>query len=154
LEEYVEEKQYVEEEKPYWMNLTGGTSFSGPLRFELENYFPEGHYKQAIDEAFQEQARKELRPDGGSRTQYYWSGEDGILYHTKKEEEMVIPFFNTVDDAEEFLENQADQYGKERYQGMVLRKTGNRKVEEATEVLTNQSGLADFALDGGKTREG
>jgi len=26
----------VEEEKPYWMNLTGGTTFSGPLRYELE----------------------------------------------------------------------------------------------------------------------
>jgi hypothetical protein len=134
----------VEEDKPYWMNLTGGTSFSGPLRFELENYFPEAHYKQAIDHAFQEEAREELRPDGGSKTQYYWSGEDGILYHTEKEEDMVIPFFNTVDDAEQFLENQADQYGKERYQGLVLRKTGNRKVEEATDVLTNQAGLTDF----------
>jgi len=130
------------------MNLTGGTSFSGPLRFELENYFPEAHYKQAIDQAFQEEAREELRPDGGSRTQYYWSGEDGILYHTEKEEDMVIPFFNTVDDAEHFLENQADQYGKDRYQGLVLRKTGNRKVEEATDVLTDQSGLMDFASDG------
>ena len=57
---------------------------------------------------------------------------------------MVIPFFNTVDDAEQFLENQANQYGKERYQGLVLRKTGNRKVEESTDVLTEQSGLADF----------
>jgi len=137
----------VEEEKPYWMNLTGGTTFSGELRFELENYFPEAHYKQAIDQAFQEQAREELRPDGGSRTQYYWSGENGILYHTEKEEDMVIPFFNTVDDAEQFLENQANQYGKEPYQSLVLRKTGNRKVEEATDVLTEQSGLADFELE-------
>lgn len=47
-------------------------------------------------------------PDAGKRTQYYWSGEDEILYHTEKEEDMVIPFFNTVDDAEQFLENQAD----------------------------------------------
>lgn len=130
------------------MNLTGGTNFSGPLRFELENYFPEAHYKQAIDQAFQEEASDGLRPDGGSRTQYYWSGEEGILYHTEKEEDMVIPFFNTVDDAEQFLENQADQYGNERYQGLVLRKTGNRKVEEATDVLTDQSGLMDFASDG------
>jgi hypothetical protein len=51
----------VEEEKPYWMNLTGGTSFSGPLRFELENYFPEAHYKQAIDQAFKEKAEDEIR---------------------------------------------------------------------------------------------
>ena len=60
------------------MNLTGGTSLSGPLRCELENYFPAAHYEKAIDEAFEEEAEEELLPDGGSRTQYYWSGEDGI----------------------------------------------------------------------------
>lgn len=65
----------MEEEKPYWMNLTGGTSFSGSLRFELENYFPDAHYKQAIDQAFEKQAEDELLPDGGSLTRYYWSGK-------------------------------------------------------------------------------
>jgi len=30
---------------------------------------------------------------------------------------------------------------------MFLRKTGNQKVEEAVEVLTDQSGLADFSFD-------
>jgi hypothetical protein len=134
----------VEEEKPYWMDLTGGTSFSGPLRFELENYFPEAHYKQAIDRAFREQAEDDLISDGGSRTQYYWSGEDGVVYHTETEEEMVDPFFNTVEEAEQYLENMADRHGKEQYDGLVLRKSGNRKVMEATEVLTEQSGLTDW----------
>ena len=134
----------MEEEKPYWMILTGGTSFSGPLRFELENYFPEAHYKQAIDQAFQEQARDELRPDGGSRTQYYWSGEEGVVYHTEAGDELVDPFFDTIDEAERFLQNQADQYGEDRYQNMVLRRAGNMKMKEATEVLTEQSGLADW----------
>jgi len=49
LREYTEQKQYVESEKPYWINLTGGTTFSGPLRYQLENYFPETHYKKAVD---------------------------------------------------------------------------------------------------------
>jgi len=144
LEEYAEEKQYVEEEKPYWMNLTGGTSFSGPLRFELENYFPDAHYKQAIDQAFEKQAEEELLPDGGSLTRYYWSGEDGVVYHTETEGEMVDPFFNSVDEAERYLESLADMNGKEQYDGLVLRKSGNRKVMEATEVLTEQSGLTDW----------
>lgn len=87
--------------------------------------------------------------DGGSRTQYYWSGEDGILYHTEKDEDMVVPFFNSVDEAERFLEHQAESNGKDRYSGLVLRKTGNRKVEEATDVLTEQSGLMEFSPDGG-----
>jgi len=133
----------VEEEKPYWMNLTGGTSFSGPLRYELENYFPEAHYKKAIDRAFREEA-EELVTDGGSLTQYYWSGEDGVVYHTETEGEMVDPFFNSVDEAERYLENLADTNGREQYDGMVLRKSGNRKVIEATEVLTEQSGLTDW----------
>jgi hypothetical protein len=46
----------VEEEKPYWLNLRGGTNFSGELRYELENYFPEAHYKLAVDEAFHRKA--------------------------------------------------------------------------------------------------
>ena len=143
IEEYTEEKMFVEEEKPYWLNLTGGTTFSGELRFELENYFPEAHYKKAVDKALEEEA-EELVPDGGSMTQYYWSGEDGIVYHTETDGEMVDPFFNTVEEAEQYLESLADMNGKQQYDGMVLRKSGNRKVIEATEVLTEQSGLTDW----------
>jgi len=123
------------------MNLTGGTRFSGELRYELENYFPDAHYRKAIEQVEEEH---EVVPDGGSRTQYYWSGEDGILYHTEKHGDRVNPFFETVEDAERFLEHQAEEYGKDRYEGFVLRKTGNRKVEEAVEVLMDQSGLQDF----------
>jgi hypothetical protein len=31
---------------------------------------------------------------------------------TQKEEDMIIPFFKTVDDAEQFLENQADHMAR------------------------------------------
>jgi hypothetical protein len=126
------------------MNLTGGTSFSGPLRFELENYFPEAHYKQAIDQAFEDEADEEILSDGGSRTQYYWSGDEGVLYHTEAGDELVDPFFDTIDEAEQFLQNQADQYGEDRYRNMVLRRAGNMKMKEATEVLTEQSGLTEW----------
>ncbi|WP_436935729.1 hypothetical protein [Halovenus marina] len=125
------------------MNLTGGTSFSGPLRFELENYFPDAHYKQAIDQAFRKEA-EEVLTDGGSRTQYYWSGENGVVYHTESGEEIVDPFFNSIEEAENYLESLADKHSKERYDGLVLRKSGNTKVEEATEVLTEQAGLTDW----------
>jgi hypothetical protein len=63
--EYVEEKRFVEEEKPYWLNLTGGTGFSGELRYELENYFPEAHYREAVDRAFEQLAEDELSANGG-----------------------------------------------------------------------------------------
>lgn len=117
----------------------------GEMYWDLSTYFPDAHYRKAMHQY----GDKELAPDGGSRTQYYWSGEDGVVYHTEQGDDMVHPFFDTVEDAERFLERQADQHGKDRYSGMVLRKTGNRKVEEATDVLTEQSGIADFAPDGG-----
>ncbi|WP_181687359.1 hypothetical protein [Halorhabdus salina] len=132
----------MEEEKPYWMNLTGGSNTSGELRFELENYFPEAHYRKAIEQL--EQQAEEAIPGGGSRTQYYWSGEDGVVYHTESGDELVNPFFDSVEEAERYLENLADIHGKEQYDSLVLRKSGNRKVKEATAVLTSQSGLGDF----------
>lgn len=124
--------------------MTGGTSTSGPIRYKLENYFPEAHYKKAIDQAFREQAEDEVLPDGGSLTKYYWSGEDGIVYHTEVGEDTVDPFFNTVEEAERFLENLADVNDGGQYEGLVLRKSGNRKVMEATEVLTEQSGITEW----------
>jgi len=124
------------------MNLTGGTTFSGELRYELENYFPEAHYKKSIDQAFEKEAEKELVPDGG-RAQYYWSGEQGLIYHTESTE-FVDPFFNTISEAERFLETQANQNGREPYNGLVLRRTSNQKMKEATDVLTEQSGLTDW----------
>lgn len=92
------------------MNLTGGTTFSGELRFKLENYFPEAHYKKAIDKAFEKMADDELRSDGGSR--YYWIGEDGTVYHNETEDEMVNLFSSTVDEAEHYLENLAEVNGR------------------------------------------
>jgi len=124
------------------MNLTGGTNTSGELRYELENYFPDVHYRKAIEQL--EQQGEEAIPDGGSRTQYYWSGEEGVVYHTEVGDELVDPFFDSVTEAENYLESLADTHGKQQYDGLVLRKSGNRKVEEATEVLTEQAGLTDW----------
>lgn len=95
-------------------------------------------------EILEDDLEHEILPDGGSRTQYYWSGEDGVVYHTEAGDELVDPFFDSVEEAERYLENLADLHGKQQYDSLVLRKSGNRKVEEATEVLTEQSGLADW----------
>lgn len=144
----------MEDRKPYWLNFRAPRD--GEMHYDLNTYFPDFHYRKAVEQAgydveveLDDADLDDLRTDGGSRTQYYWSGDDGILYHGEKGEDMVLPFFDSVEDAERFLEHQAETYGKDRYGGMVLRKTGNQKVEEATDVLTDQSGLADFAPDGG-----
>ena len=156
LDEYVQQKQYVEEEKPYWMNLTGGTRFSGELRYELENYFPEAHYNKAIDQAFQEQARNRvLEPDGGTthlhqdgrRSKvYYWVNPetDATLVHSEYNGDEATPFFATVGDAERFLENRAETGDRERYEAMSLYKAKITKVEDAVEVLLDQADINDY----------
>jgi len=154
IEEYTEEKQYVDEEKPYWMNLTGGTSFSGPLRYELENYFPAAHHKKAIDEAFHRLAEDGLETDGGTislhqdgrrNNVYYWVNPDtgAALYHTEANGEEANPFFASVGDAEQFLEKQVENR-REEYENLSLYKARIEKIEDAVEVLMDQSGINDF----------
>ncbi|WP_248896103.1 hypothetical protein [Haloplanus halobius] len=139
MEEYVDERHRFQR-KPYWLFLDA----QDELQWETFAYFPEAHYNREISKRIKEEWEQEILPDGGSRTQYYWSGEEGIVYHTDAGDEMVDPFFGSIEEAEHYLENLADRHGKEQYIGLVLRKSGNRKVEEATEVLTEQSGLADW----------
>lgn len=143
----------MEEEKPYWINLTGGTSFSGELRFKLENYFPAEHYEKAIDQAFQEAAEQRLKPDGGVNLHqdgrrsnvYYWLNPDtgAALYHTEANGEEANPFFGSVGEAEQFLEKRS-QSSTEEYEGLSLYEARVEKIEDAVEVLMDQSGIDDF----------
>lgn len=139
MEEYVEERHRFQN-KPYWLFLDA----QDELEWETFAYFPEAHYNQELTNRIQEEWENEVLPDGGERTQYYWSGEDGIIYHTENSGEMVEPFFGSIQEAEHYLEDLAERHGKGQYIGLVLRKSGNRKVEEATEVLTQQSGLREW----------
>jgi hypothetical protein len=156
---YDDDVERVQRE-PYVTNLRHPRS--GEMKFELEDPYQHRLAFQRFrleelaeglgvqdHELLPSDDEPDVLPDGGSRTQYFWSGEDGIAYHTEVGEDMVDPFFSSVDEAERYLERKADQHGKQRYEGLVLRKSGNQKVEEATEVLTEQSGLDQFAPDGG-----
>lgn len=139
LQEYVEYRLLFED-KPYWLFLDSQEE----LKWETFSYFPEAHYNQEISKRVREEWSEEVLPDGGTRTQYYWSGENGVIYHTETGDDLVDPFFGSIDEAEQYLENLADRHSKEQYDSLVLRKSGNRKVKEATEVLTEQSGLTDW----------
>lgn len=139
------------------MNVTGGTRFSGPRRIELENYFPAAHYRKALDQAFEALAEERLETDGGKpsnihtdgrrSTAYYWLNPDtgAALYHTTFNGDEANLFFPSVGEAERFLEQQAQRHDQERYQGMSLYKAKVSKVEDAVEVLMDQSGINDFA---------
>jgi len=139
--------------EPYVINFRD--PWDDEMKFEYEDPAPHQifFYNQAIEDLAENLGvdidNHELIPDGGRRTKYYWSGQDGILYHTEKGDDMVIPFFNSEEDAGDFIERQAEENGKERYEGMVLRKTGDRKVAEAKDFIYSDSQLTDFISDGG-----
>lgn len=150
LGEYAEFRRR-EERKPYWMNLAGGTAWSGELRYELEHYSPEAHYRKAISEKLEQ---KEPVPDGGSlnlhrdgrrSTVYYWIDPDtgAALYHTEVNGEEADPFFGSVGEAEGYLEKRSDTESED-YEGMSLYRARVEKVEDAVEVLMDQAGIGDF----------
>jgi hypothetical protein len=64
IDEFLEEKEYVEFRKPYWLFLDSQEE----MEWGLFNYFPEAHYKKAIDQAFQERAERRL--NSKSETDY------------------------------------------------------------------------------------
>ena len=151
-DEYAEMKHYVEHEKPYWLYLDACRDRE--MRWVLFNYFPAAHYQLAL---------RELEPetDGGHEslhngrqqsTVYYWLDPKtgAALYHTGVYTDEANPFFGTVEEAEASLEQQADAAeNAERYAGMSLYRAGTRKIEDATAVLTEQTGIGDFMPDGG-----
>jgi hypothetical protein len=150
LDEYVEQEQYVEEEKPYWLFLDATPGEE--MQYSLFNYFPSAHYEKAIDQAFREVAEERLESDGGTTNLhldgrrsnvFYWLNPDtgAALYHTEINDEEADPFFGSIGEAEQFLEKQGKP---ERYEGLSLYKARVEKVEDAVEVLMDQSGIDDF----------
>jgi hypothetical protein len=74
-----------------------------------------------------------------------------LLYHTGAYDDEADPFFDSIEEAENYLETRADHRDAdtERYEGMSLYKARVSKEEDAVEVLMDQSGIMDFAPDGG-----
>jgi len=63
IDEYLEEKEYVENRKPYWVFVD---AYDG-IEYSLFNYFPEAHYKAAIDYAFEQNAKEKVRDSKTNR---------------------------------------------------------------------------------------
>jgi len=80
--------------------------------------------------------------------QFYWQGQEGVLYHTESDaKNAVIPWFNDLDDAKRFLENKEEQEPDRSYSDFTLyrvKQNGHYRELEATEVLTEQQGLDAF----------
>lgn len=86
-----------------------------------------------------------MHQDGRRSTVYYWLNPDtgAALYHTEVNGEEANPFFGSVSEAEQYLEKLGNDQ-PERYEGLSLYKAKVQKVEDAVEVLTDQSGIDEF----------
>lgn len=104
----------------------------------------------------------EIRMDGGqlhtgrtTSTLYYWADPDtdAALAHTTVNDEQVIPFFDSVGAAERYLDQRASTGVEEDYAGLSLYRAKVKKTGDAVDVLMEQSGLDNFAPDGGTLQE-
>lgn len=139
----------------------------GEMHFDLNTYFPDFHYRKAVEDAgysvedIDDLDEAELRTDGsgyadlhnGKRNAklYYWLDPDtgSALEHTGVNDEQTIPFFGDEETAKEYLERRAENGDKEKYEGLSLYQARAKKVGDAVDVLTDQSGIDDFMPDGG-----
>lgn len=78
-------------------------------------------------------------------TVYYWVDPDtgAALEHTGVNDDS-IPFFGDVGAAETYLEEQADQHGKELYEQYSLYEAQTKKAMDAVDVLADQSDIKQF----------
>lgn len=163
LQELKAEKEYmaefVEKEKPYWLSLRHPRD--DEMQWDLWNYAPLAHYDIAMEQV-REEMDDEVRTDGGGYSDlfngkkqskvYYWVDPDtgAALEHTSVGNEGTIPFFDSEESAEEYLEKRAEMGDKTDYEGLSLYQGRTRKVGDAVDVLTDQSGIEDFMPDGGR----
>jgi len=128
----------------------------GELQYETFSYVPEDHFRRAYDRL----TAQDIESDGGysdlhsgtSRaTVYYWYDPDtgAVLEHTGVNDEKTVPFFPDEEAAHDYLEHRADVVEEDRYDGLSLYKARTRKVGDAVDVLTDQSGIDEFVPDGG-----
>ena len=91
----------------------------------------------------------DLHTDQRRASVFYWVNPDtgAALYHTGVNEEETIPFFKDVGAAETYLEQCADRDDSDAYDQYSLYEAKTRKVTDAVDVLTDQSGIADFGMD-------
>lgn len=57
IDDYLEEKEYAETRKPDWLFVDAADG----IEYSVFNYFPEAHYKAALDHAFEQNADETVR---------------------------------------------------------------------------------------------
>lgn len=164
FEELVElqnERDLVEEQsqmEPYVLNLRNPRNQE--MYVELEDPAPHQvfFYNKAIEETAEtlDIEDSELIPDGGRPRKNYWAwftDNDNLFYREDLNGDEADTLYESIEEAEKALERQADLHPEqeERYKAFSLYKVKRVGKElEGVEVLTEQSGLQDFAPDGGQ----
>ena len=82
-------------------------------------------------------------------TEYYWRTRGGNIPHTTSTVgdgslELADCYFDTVEDAERYLENLHDQGQLDEIEGATMYATDGEKMMEDTDVITEQAGFNDY----------
>ena len=157
--EKIETEEFVEFRKPYWQFLDA--SRGEEMKYGLFNYAPIGHYDIRIQELEDEleidDSDDDLVTDGGRPRKYFWTWiteEGNLLYETELNGEEADVLYESPEEAREALERHFDRHPEraDRYEKAGLYEIKLRdKVMQGVEVKTEQSGLDQFAPDGGYT---
>lgn len=77
---------------------------------------------------------------------YYWVNPetDAALVHTEVGDEEAILFFDSVGAAESYLEARVEYGAEDRYETLSLYEATVQKIGDATDVLTEQTGIHEF----------
>lgn len=94
-------KTYVSEEKPFWVYVDAQTD--SEIELDTFQYFPEAHYKRAIDHAISRATAPPVEADGGDNRLYFWYNTQTNAVVQDFHEEEPYTWFGIFDQQEEAL---------------------------------------------------
>jgi len=161
LTELAAERDYmaecVDERKPYWLGLRHPRD--GEMTWDLWNYAPLAHYDLAMDRVRDrvddhDHDADDVRMDGGYGDLHSGSRKSSVYYWVDPKTDAVLaptevngdpaPFYPDVGAAERELEHRMAMDGEDALDRFSLYEAKVRKVEDAVDVLTDQSGIDEY----------
>jgi hypothetical protein len=136
IDEYAETKSYVAAEKPYWVYLDAQTE--SEITLGTFQYFPEAHYKRAIDHAIDRVTAPPVEADGGDNRLYFWyNTETNAVVQEFREEEPYTWFgvFEQQEEALSFMQEYRDDHNLPDISDLQLYEANVAVVGDGEELL-------------------
>jgi len=127
-------KQYVENEKPSWLYLDAERGEE--MQYSLFNYFPDAHYRNAVDTALSETSHESGQATDAETAYFWYDPERNAVLQAEASPHYFDGLFHWQSDAISFLREHTDRHG--------ITNVSNLDLYEAT---LDRLGSADEYLD-------